>query len=121
MEGLWQDLRHALRQLARDRGFTTAALLTFTLGIGAVAIMFTVVQAVLLRDMPYRDPGRLVILGQIVNGPTGRAAGRVGSLSISDFADMRQRSKGFAEMSIWGSLAFNLERGERSQRVSGEL
>src|SRR5438270_12697256 len=60
MHGLGQDLRVAFRSLGRNRGFTLAAILTLTLGIGADSAMFTVSRAVLLKPLPYRDPGRLV-------------------------------------------------------------
>jgi putative ABC transport system permease protein len=118
MESLLQDLRYGLRQLLKERGFSAAAILTFTLGIGATAAMFTVVSAVLLGAMPYRDPGRLVILGG-----TSEEKGelRPWPLSQKDFADWRERGTAFSDMSVFGALAFNLEQGSQSQRLSGEL
>ncbi len=62
VETLWQDLRFGVRMLRKNPGFAAVAVLTVTLGIGATAAIFSVVDAVLLRSLPYRDPNRLVSL-----------------------------------------------------------
>jgi putative ABC transport system permease protein len=115
---LLQDLRFALRQLARDRGFALATVLTLTAGIGAAAAMLTLIDAVLLREIPYADSGRLVILeGALVeNGET-----KVWPISEADFADWRKRNTVFTDSSVFGGLTFNLEQGEQSQRLWAEL
>ena len=61
-ETLAQDLRYTVRTLGRNPGFTTVALLTLALGIGATTVMFTLVSGVLLKPLPYRDPGRIVAI-----------------------------------------------------------
>src|SRR5882762_10256898 len=62
VETLWQDLRFTARMLRKNPGFTAVAVLTLTLGIGATASIFSVVDAVLVRRLPYRNPSRLVSL-----------------------------------------------------------
>jgi hypothetical protein len=60
METLWRDVRQTLRWKARQKGFTAAACLTLALGIGANTAIFSIVYGVLLKPLPYADPGRLV-------------------------------------------------------------
>src|SRR5215469_330495 len=61
MQSLLQDLRYALRQLNKSKGFALTALLTMALGVGAVTAIFSVVDTVLLKPYPFRDPGQVVV------------------------------------------------------------
>jgi len=59
---LLQDLRYAARSLSRNRGFTAVAVLTLALGVGANTSIFSVLQAIVLRDLPYSEPDRLAVI-----------------------------------------------------------
>jgi predicted permease len=71
-ESLWQDIRYALRILRRSPGFTAVAVLTLALGVGANTAIFTLIDAVLLKSLPVRDPGGLVLLGDARGFGVGR-------------------------------------------------
>ena len=91
------DLRYALRCLARNPGFTTVAVLTLALGIGANTAVFSVVYAVLLKPLPYADPGRLV---QLYERNPAQGLER-GAVSPGTFVDWRARSHAFEGMAIY--------------------
>src|SRR5215475_11810800 len=82
------DVRYALRALARAPGFAAAAILALALGIGATAAIFSVVSAVLLRPLPYREPGRLAVILHRRTNPVAPA----------NFLDWRREAKSFEAM-----------------------
>ena len=94
MEDLLQDLRLAARQLAKSPAFTAVAVLTLALGIGANTAIFSVVEGVLLRSLPYREPARLVMLWE--NHPQERAARY--PFSPANYADVRAAAESFDEL-----------------------
>jgi predicted permease len=94
MESLNRDIRYAVRNLLNARGFTFIAVITLALGIGANTAMFSVVNAVLLRPLPFRDSQRLMALGEFDN-QRGPSQTNFGSLSYPDFADIRDRNHSF--------------------------
>ncbi|HEY2431873.1 MAG TPA: ABC transporter permease [Vicinamibacterales bacterium] len=99
LDTLRQDIRDGLRALRRAPGFTVAALATLAIGIGANTAIFTVVDAVLLRPLPYVEPDRLVTVGDRT------AAGFSSNVGFATVADWRQRSRSFESLALmrgWG-------------------
>ena len=108
------DVRYAGRQLAKAPGFALVAGLTMALGIGATTAIFSVVQAVVLRPLPYPEPDRLLAVGEDFEG-----RGRPSSVSIGNFDDWRKHATSFAALGALQSFSFNLADNERPERVYG--
>lgn len=98
METLWQDLRYGFRMLARNPGFTAVAVLTLALGIGANTAIFTVLNAVVLRSLPYRAPDRLAVIW-VDFGEHGQSLPLVSSQDFRDYPQMSQLFEDFAAAS----------------------
>ncbi|MGQ0639802.1 MAG: ADOP family duplicated permease [Gemmatimonadaceae bacterium] len=104
MEDLWKDIRYSLRLLARSPGFAAAALLTLALGIGATTAIFSVLDAVLLREAPLAESERLVMVWE-----TDRASSTIREpASYPDFLDFQRRSQHFAQLGAFGAGEVNL-------------
>ena len=107
------DLRFAFRQLRKSPGFTIIAVLTLALGIGANSAIFSVVNHVLLRPLPYPHPERLVYLNEVIGGTDT-------SLALPDYVDWRKDSKSFEHLAISRLEARNLSGipGREPERIS---
>src|SRR6476661_1035693 len=97
-EHLMQDLRYALRTLRRMPGFAVVALLTLALGSGATTVMFTVINGVLLKPLPYAEPDRLVALQEKTEKAT--QFGNLWSLAYPNYIDCRNETHSLA-MAAW--------------------
>src|SRR4051812_39801279 len=93
------DVRHALRTLVREPGFTVAAVLTLALGVGANAAVFAVVNAALLRPLPYPDADRLLL----VDHRDRRSGITKPFIAAGDFADLRARQRSFEAIAGYGT------------------
>jgi len=106
LETFWQDLRYGLRMLLKNPGFTTIAILTLALGIGANTAIFSVVNAVLLRPLPFAEPERLVWLWdtepQLPTAPT----------SLPEFLDWKERNRSFEHLAAYQSGNMFLDAGD---------
>jgi putative ABC transport system permease protein len=113
METLWQDLRYSTRILFKHPGFTLVALMTLALGIGANTAIFSIVNAVLLRPFPYRQPDQLVVVGE--GGPGG-------VVSYPNFVDWKDDRNLFASTSaVRGNENFNFTSSGDPERLQGRL
>ncbi|MBL8177111.1 MAG: ABC transporter permease [Bryobacterales bacterium] len=114
MELLWRDLRFAVRILARNPGFTGLAVCAMAFGIAATTLLFSVVNATLLKSLPYRDPERLVMLWdqlrafRLLEFPT----------SYGIFQDYRDRGNVFEQIEAFVPMTATLVLPERPERIS---
>ncbi len=114
MESILQDLRYGFRNLLRTRGLTAVAIITLALGIGANTAIFSVVDAVLLRPLPFHDSGQLVRLYETESAPGHYP------FAGPDFVDWKTQSHSFEDMTLYSwSHAFNLSGEGHAEHVIG--
>lgn len=121
MGNLLQDLRFSLRVLIKNPGFTLVAVIALALGIGANTAIFSVIDSVLLRPLPYGNPDRLVRVSQVVEGERagGPGGGGGGPTSPANFVDWQNQNQVFQDMAAFNLAAFNLIGREEPERVLG--
>ena len=117
LETLWHDLRFGARILMKQPGFTLVAVLTLALGIGANTAIFTLVNGLLLRSMPYPEAERLAVVDTAVR----RERVEVRAISYPDFVSWRDQNTVFEQIAARSSQSFSLLSGNEPERVSGEL
>ncbi|HXJ55851.1 MAG TPA: ABC transporter permease [Verrucomicrobiae bacterium] len=108
------DLKFALRQLLKNPGFTVVAVLTLALGIGANTAMFSVINAVLIRPLPFRNPAELVSVWQ----EYPKRAWPKANFSMPNFADLRKDTEIFAGVGAYALSAHTLTGDEQPQRLN---
>jgi predicted permease len=117
-ESLMRDIGYGMRTLRRNPGFATAAAITLALGIGTTTAVFSVVNAVLLRALPYRDPARLVFLYEPNPHFADLPLDAFGPFN-ADFRDWQKQTRSFAGIALFTTDAMNLSGDGNAVRVRG--
>ncbi len=117
MQTLWQDLRYAFRMLAKNPGFTAVAVLTLALGIGANTAIFSILNSVVLRPLPFREPSRLVMVWEKIHW--GNYHQDRDTPAPANFADWRVQSRVFDGMAAMAETSFDLTGAGEPERLEG--
>ena len=115
MATLWQDLRYAVRMLFKSPGFTAVAVLTLALGIGANAAIFSIVDAVLLRPLPFKNPASLAMIWE---GFPSLGFAKAGA-SAPDLMIYEREQKSFSSVGAFQNQKFDLSGGGEPERIEG--
>jgi len=119
MDALLHDVRFAARTLIKSPGFTALTILCLALGIGVNSTIFSVVDTVAIRPLPFQDPDRLVVMGAVKIGTTdGRDPG---SLSYLGLRDWRERTRSFEQIAAVSTRTFAVSDGGEAERFNGAL
>src|SRR5271169_1918088 len=119
LEDLWQDLRYALRTLRQKPGFAAVALLTLALGSGATTVMFTVINGVLLKPLPYADPSRLVNIYEQTDWST--QLGNVWWVAYPSYLDCKHETHALDMAAFHGNAGTLSQPGEAQNVSSWEI
>ncbi len=114
MRSGWDALKYATRRLYKSPGFTLLCVLTITLVVGVNTAVFSVVDALLLRPLPYRDPQRLVNVWETIRHDDR------GGVAFPNFVDLKRDSRAFKELAAWSSIEADVTGGGRADRLLGE-
>jgi putative ABC transport system permease protein len=115
LDALRQDVSYAVRVLRKNPAFTATAVLTLALGIGANSAIFSVVNAVLLRPLPFRDSGQLVLVFS-----TAKNGNRYDVSTYPDYADWRNQNRSFSDMAAFAGRRMTIGIAEQSVMADGK-
>src|SRR4026209_1279185 len=114
MQTLVQDLRYAVRMMMTNRAFSVVAVFVLALGIGANSVIFSVVNAVLLRSSPYPDPDRIIMVYESDVQRRTREA-----IAAANFLDWKNQNQVFEHLATYREEIFNLTGTDRPEHASG--
>src|SRR6267143_2454137 len=115
MDTFFRDLRYAVRLLIKSPGFTAVALLSIALGIGANTTVFSVINAVLLRSLPYKDPSTLALLWGDIRSESNLR--RHNQVSATDVADFRAQASVFEDVATYSGWSAVMSGDSEAERV----
>lgn len=118
MSGLLKDFGYAFRRLGAQLGFSAAAVFTLALGIGMTTAIFSLVDASILKSLPFKEADRLVFLQGYAASPDGP---RIRGGSFAEIRDWRELNRSFSDVKVIDSTSFNLTGPEWAERVMGEF
>ena len=112
---MFQEIRHAFRLLVKNPLFALVGIVTLALGIGATTAVFTLVNALLIKPLPYKDPARLVLLFEHFRDQ------HLDTIPVSppEFLDYKTQLKSFDKLAAFDTATFNLTEGELPERIFG--
>src|SRR5262245_31467257 len=117
MQTLWQDLRQGARSLFKQPTFTIVTVITLALGVGANTTIFSVVHAVLLQSLPYRDADRLVSVWE----HSRRSSNAQNVINIGNFFDWKEQNRVFNDMAAFFDLTTNLTSGDDPEEIPSQI
>ncbi|MEO6725682.1 MAG: ABC transporter permease [Blastocatellia bacterium] len=117
METLWQDLRQGVRALLKQPGFTFVAVVALALGIGANTAIFSVVNAVLLQALPYRDADHLMTVWE----NNKRRGNDQNVINLGNYFDWKEQNRVFEDMATFFDTAANLTSGGEPEEIPGQI
>jgi predicted permease len=121
IETILQDVRYAARSLRKQPGFTAIAILTLAVGIGANTAIYTVLDATMLRSLPYRDPDRLMRPSLVYPSPPGTPVNDDGVWSYPKYELFHKMQQSFSDTALYRSGTFNLTGADDPELLQGEL
>jgi len=115
LETIWQDLRYGARMLMKNSGFTLIAIITLALAIGANSAIFSIINAIVFKPLPFYDLDRIVMVWEKAPGPIAER----NSVSVANYLDWREQSKSFVNLAICMYWSANLSGINTPERVRG--
>src|SRR5262249_2005546 len=117
MQTLWQDLRYGARMLLKSPGFALIAVITLALGVGANTAIFSVINSLMLRPLPFKEPDRLL---QVWETEVNRGHYE-GSSSYPNFADWRDQNRVFEQIAIYSDVTGNMTGAAEPELIQGAI